>query len=142
MPSPSTEFSTIIGPDASFKGDLKFDSSAKLLGKIEGTINAKGTLEVCAGSECKATVSAKEVAVEGHIQGNVEAGDLVELRPKGMITGDIVAARMSMAEGAAVDGHCRIGVSDPKPVARSTTEVKPSTSSSSSSSSTAKATAK
>ncbi len=125
MPSPSTEFSTIIGPDASFKGDLKFDSSARLLGKIEGTINAKGTLEVCAGSECKATVKAKQVAVEGHIQGNVEAGDLVELRPKGMITGDIVAARMSMAEGAAIDGHCRIGVSNAGGSAKTTTEVKP-----------------
>lgn len=128
MASDSQEFSTIIGPDASFKGDLKFESSARLLGKIEGTIKSKGRIEVAAGSECKATVIAKEITVEGHIQGNVEAGDLVELKPKGMITGDIVAARMSMAEGAAIDGHCRIGVNGAgttTTTAKSTTEVKP-----------------
>ena len=127
MASESQEFNTIIGSDASFKGDLKFDSSAKLLGKIEGTITAKGRLEVSAGSECKATIMAKEIAVEGHIQGNVEAGDIVELKPKGMITGDIVASRMSMAEGAAIDGHCRIGVNGTSTSvsSKSTTEVKP-----------------
>ncbi len=128
MASVSQEFSTVIGSDASFKGDLKFESSARLLGKIEGTIKAKGLLEVAAGSECKATIIAKEITVEGHIQGNVEAGDLVDLKPKGMITGDIIAARMSMAEGAAIDGHCRIGVngtSASSTTAKSTTEVKP-----------------
>lgn len=140
MATTGQEFNTIIGPDASFKGDLKFESSAKLLGKIEGSITAKGKLEVSGGSECKATISAKEVTVEGHIQGNVEAGDLVELKPKGMITGDIVASRMSMAEGAAIDGHCRIGVngaSSSSGTAKSTAEVKPT-----SSTTTAKATAK
>jgi len=129
MATTSQDFNTIIGSDASFKGDLKFESSAKLLGKIEGTITAKGKLEVAGGSECKATITAKEVIVEGHVQGNVEAGDLVELKPKGMITGDIIAARMSMAEGAAIDGHCRIGVNgaaaSASGSARATAEVKP-----------------
>ena len=126
MATSNQEFSTIIGPDATFKGELKFESSARLLGKIEGTITAKGRLEVAAGSVCKATIIAKEVAVEGHIQGNVQAEDLVELRPKGMITGDVVAARMAMAEGASIDGHCRIGISaKAPPVAKAVTEVKP-----------------
>ncbi len=53
---------------------------------------------------------AKEIAVEGLIEGNVQATDRVDLQPKGRITGDVVAARMSMADGAAIVGHCRIGV--------------------------------
>lgn len=125
MTTSGEEFTTVIGPDATFKGELTFESSAKLLGKIDGTITAKGRLEVAAGSECKATISAKEVIVQGHIQGNVEAQDLVELKPKGMITGDIIAARMSMAEGAAIDGHCRIGVGSKTASLKSMAEVKP-----------------
>ena len=105
----SQDYTTIIGPDAKFKGDLSFDSAAKLLGSFEGSINAKGKLLVANGSKCKATVSAKEVTVEGHVQGNIQATDRVDVKPKGMITGDIVAARMSMAEGASINGHCRIG---------------------------------
>ena len=125
MSTSGEEYTTVIGPDATFKGELTFESSARLMGKIDGVITAKGKLEVSAGSVCKATISAKEVSVQGHIQGNVEAGDLVELKPKGMITGDIVAARMSMAEGAAIDGHCRIGVSGKASAPKSMAEVKP-----------------
>jgi len=50
-----------------------------------------------------------QLAVEGHIEGNVQATDRVDVKPSGVVTGDIVAARMSMAEGASINGHCRIG---------------------------------
>ena len=110
MADSNQDYGTIIGADANFKGDLSFESAAKLLGKFEGNISSKGRVYVADGSMCKATVKAKEVSVEGHIEGNVEAGDRLELKNKGTITGDIVAARMIMAEGASIDGHCRIGV--------------------------------
>ena len=121
------EFGTVIGADASFKGDLTFDSAAKFLGKFEGSISSKGKVLVADGSRCKATFKAKEIAVEGHIEGNVEATERLELKPKGTIVGDVVAARMVMADGASIDGHCRIGVNGQARVAAggTTTEVKP-----------------
>lgn len=123
MADTNQDYGTIIGADANFKGELSFDSGAKLLGKFEGTINSKGRVHIADGSVCKATVKAKEISVEGHIEGNVEAGDRLELKNKGTITGDIVAARMIMAEGASIDGHCRIGVNG-NSRANSTTEPK------------------
>ena len=109
MAESSHEFATIIGADASFKGDLKFESAAKVLGRFEGTISSKGKVYIADGSECKATVAAREVSVEGRIDGNVEAGDRIELKTTGVVAGDITAARMIMAEGASINGHCRIG---------------------------------
>lgn len=106
------EFSTIIGPDARVKGEVSFESAAKLLGTLEGSVTGKGKVHVANGSRCKATVTAKEVAVEGHIEGNVEASDRVEIMANGKITGDVVAAKMNMAEGASINGYCRIGVAD------------------------------
>lgn len=129
MADQTSDYGTVIGPDATFRGDFEFDSAAKILGKIEGSISSKGRIHVADGSVCKATVKAKEVAVEGRVEGNIEAADKVDLRPKGNITGDIVAARMSMAEGASIDGHCRIGVDGAQPRTRSgnapSIEVKP-----------------
>src|SRR5262245_61764515 len=129
MAETSQEFGTIIGSDATFKGDISFESSAKLLGKFEGSVVAKGKMHVADGSRCKATIKAKEVTVEGQIDGNVEASDRVELKGKGSIIGDITAARMSMSENASIDGHCRIGVNGQARGERSasavTTEVKP-----------------
>lgn len=135
MAATTDEFTTIIGKDANFKGELTFEGGAKVLGRFEGSIDSKGKLHIADGSNCKATVSAKEVSVEGHIEGNVEAGDRVEIMANGVITGDVVAARMNMAEGASLNGYCRIGStgsSNGKASAAggsstsSTTEVKPS----------------
>jgi len=128
MADSSQEFATIIGADARFKGDLKFDSAAKVLGRFEGSISSKGKIYIADGCECKATISAKEVAVEGRIEGNVEAGDRIEIKPTGIVTGDIVAARMTMAEGASINGHCRIGPNGQVPASgrpASTAEAKP-----------------
>ena len=120
----SPEYSTVLGPDAKFKGDLTFDSAAKVLGHIEGSIKSKGKVLIANGSRCKASVTAQEVSIEGFIEGNVEATERVEIKPKGRISGDVVASRMTMADGAAIDGHVRIGLDDKAP---STTEPKMAT---------------
>lgn len=116
-----TEYGTIIGPDATFKGDFKFDSAAKVMGNIEGSIHSKGVVHIGDGCKCKAAIAAKEVLIEGIVEGNVEAGDRVELKLNGRITGDIVAAKMTMSDGASIDGYCRIGANGK---ATSTTEMK------------------
>ncbi len=104
------EFGTVIGADAKFKGEISFDSSARVVGKFEGSIKSKGLLEIADGSDVKASVVAREVSIEGHVIGNVEAGDRLEIKSTGAITGDIVAGRMTMADGASINGHCQIGV--------------------------------
>ena len=128
MADSSQEFATVIGADAKFKGELEFESAAKVLGRFEGSITSKGKLHIADGCNCKATISAKEIAVEGRIDGNVEGGDRIEVKPTGIVAGDIIAARMTMAEGASIIGHCRIGpngqgATPGKPV--TTTEAKP-----------------
>ena len=40
------EFPTVIGPDASFKGELSFEKGLRLMGKFEGKINTPGRLHV------------------------------------------------------------------------------------------------
>jgi cytoskeletal protein CcmA (bactofilin family) len=125
MSPADNDFSTIIGKDATFKGDLSYDGAAQILGNVEGTINAKGKLSVADGAHCKADIKAGEVAVQGHVEGNVEATDRIDLQASGVLNGDIVAARMSMADGASFVGTCRIGVSangSPKPGGQQTTQ--------------------
>lgn len=118
------DFGTILGPDSKFKGEFSFDSSAKVLGRVEGSITSKGKLLIAAGSTCKANVSAAEVAIEGFIEGNVEATERVEIKSKGRISGDIVASRMTMGDGASIDGHVRIG-NDVKSDGKATSTAEP-----------------
>lgn len=129
MATGNQEFGTIIGSDARFKGEFAFDSAAKVLGSIEGSITSTGTVHIADGSKCKATVDAKEISIEGEIEGNIAASDRVEVKPNGRVQGDVTAAKMTMAEGASIDGYCRIGKNgqaSPSSARTSTqTEVKP-----------------
>ena len=125
MAEASPEFETILGADAKFKGDFTFDSAAKVLGHIEGSIKSKGKVLIADGSKCKASVTASEVAIEGFIEGNVEASERVEIKKNGRISGDIVASRMTMADGAAVEGHVRIGLDTTKDVGKAAISSEP-----------------
>ncbi len=100
---------TVIGPDTHIKGEMTFDKSCKLLGSFEGTITAKGELQVAAGATCRAQVEADSITVDGNIEGNVTGREKIQLNAKATITGDVVAARLVVAEGASFSGHVSVG---------------------------------
>ena len=100
---------TIIGSDTHIKGDMTFDGTAKILGTFEGKITAKGDLHVADGATCKAVVEAGKVTVDGLVDGNVTARERVELTGKARMKGDLVSARLLVAEGASFVGHCTVG---------------------------------
>lgn len=100
---------TIIGPDTHIKGEMSFDRSCRLLGSFEGTINAKGQLHVADGASCKAEVEAADIVVDGTIEGNVTARERIVLNAKSRIIGDVVAAKLIVAEGASFSGHISVG---------------------------------
>ncbi len=100
---------TVIGADTIIKGEMIAQTRAKILGRFEGTIEAKGSIEVADKAECLATVAAKVVQIDGLMQGNVTAGDTVQLNASAQLQGDVTAAKLVVAEGASLDGHFKIG---------------------------------
>src|SRR5262245_57799848 len=104
----STTQTTIIGSDTHIKGDMTFDSSARILGTFEGKINSKGELQISNGATCRAAVEANKVVVDGDVEGNVTARERVELTAKAKVKGDLVAARLVVADGAAFVGHLTV----------------------------------
>ena len=65
------EFPTILGPDASFKGELSFDKGMRLMGRFEGKVNTPGRLHIAKEAKMQADVDAGSVIVEGdesHVQ--------------------------------------------------------------------------
>lgn len=100
---------TVIGSDTHIKGEMTFDQSARVLGRFEGTVQAKGELHVADGASCKAQIEAATVVVDGVIEGNVIATESIQLNAKSRLTGDVAAAKLVVAEGAAISGHVSVG---------------------------------
>ncbi|MHC4976100.1 MAG: bactofilin family protein [Planctomycetota bacterium] len=100
---------TVIGADTTISGEMSFGNSATIHGKFDGKINAKGELHVADGASCTAAVEANSVFIDGIIKGDVNAADKIQLNPKARLAGDIVSAKLVVAEGASFTGHCTVG---------------------------------
>lgn len=109
MAEPNAEFPTIIGPDASFKGELSFEKGLRLQGKFEGRINTPGRLHVAKEARMQADVEAGAIIVEGEVKGNLTATDRVELKNTARYEGDLTASKLVVDEGASLIGHVQIG---------------------------------
>jgi cytoskeletal protein CcmA (bactofilin family) len=99
---------TTIGPDAVIRGEFTFQSSARILGQVEGKIVTGGQLHVGEHSVCKASVDASVIIVDGTIEGDVLARERLELSGTAIINGDITTAKLIVAEGASFTGHCTV----------------------------------
>lgn len=118
MADPTNDRLTVIGPDAHIKGDMSFETNARLLGSFDGKIKGKGQLHIAEGAKCKAQVEAAQIVVDGSVEGNLQAKERIQLNAKSQINGDIVAAKLIVAEGAAFSGHVTVGADAAKRGAR------------------------
>src|SRR4051812_7549092 len=103
------EFPTIIGPDAVFKGELSFEKGVRLMGKFEGTITSSGRLHIAKEARMQGNVDSGAIIVEGDVKGNLNSNDRVELKPTARLEGDLRAAKLTVEEGATLNGHVTVG---------------------------------
>jgi cytoskeletal protein CcmA (bactofilin family) len=103
------DYPTILGPDASFKGELSFEKGMRLHGRMEGKINTGGRLHVAKEAKMQADVEAAAIVVEGDIKGNLIASDRIELKQTTRYEGDLTASRLVVEEGAVFRGHVTVG---------------------------------
>jgi cytoskeletal protein CcmA (bactofilin family) len=104
-----SDFPTVIGPDAKFKGELSFEKSVKILGGFEGRITTGGNLVIAPEGVIQADVEAGTITVEGEISGNVSAKDIIELKNTARLQGDLRCERLVVVDGARFVGHCNVG---------------------------------
>ncbi len=127
-----------IGKSLVVKGELTGSESLYIDGKVEGAINLPGNrVTVGRNGQVAANIVAREVVVLGKVRGNCQASDRVDIRSEGSLTGDVIAARISIEDGAFFKGGIDIrkpGTADVKSTgtsanATSTTVPEPATAS-------------
>jgi cytoskeletal protein CcmA (bactofilin family) len=94
-----------IGKSLVVKGEISGAESLYVDGKVEGTINLPGNrVTVGRNGQVAANVMAREIVVLGKVRGNCQATDRVDIRAEGSLTGDVIAARISIEDGAFFKG--------------------------------------
>src|ERR1700677_2950074 len=108
--SPAAADQATIGKSLVVKGEVTGSESLYIDGKVEGAINLPGNrVTVGRNGQVSANISAREVVVLGKVRGNINASDRVDIRSEGSLTGDVIAARISIEDGAFFKGGIDIG---------------------------------
>ena len=101
----STADQATIGKSLVIKGEVTGSESLYIDGRVEGSINLAGNrVTVGRNGIVAANINAREIVVLGKVRGNLTASDRVDIRSDGSLTGDVVAARISIEDGAFFKG--------------------------------------
>jgi len=101
----ATSDQATIGKSLIIKGEVTGSESLYIDGKVEGSINLPGNrVTVGRNGQVTANISAREIVVLGKVRGNVNASDRVDIRSEGSLSGDVVAQRISIEDGAFFKG--------------------------------------
>jgi cytoskeletal protein CcmA (bactofilin family) len=103
--STATADQATIGKSLVIKGEVTGSESLYIDGRVEGSINLSGNrVTVGRNGVVSANINAREIVVLGKVRGNLTASDRVDIRSDGSLTGDVVAARISIEDGAFFKG--------------------------------------
>lgn len=108
--------SATIGKAVKVVGQIFAKEDLHVDGDVEGAIESTDNkVTVGATGRVQAAIKAREVVIFGHVQGNVEATEKVDVRREARLIGDITAARIAIEDGAVFKGRIDIQRPQSKP---------------------------
>jgi cytoskeletal protein CcmA (bactofilin family) len=107
---------SVIGETLHFKGELSAGEDLVVEGTVEGTVNqGKCCLTVKPKGVLLADVNATKIFIEGRVEGDLSATVSVTIRESGNVTGNIVAPKVALNEGATFNGNIEMRAPGDKP---------------------------
>jgi cytoskeletal protein CcmA (bactofilin family) len=100
----ATKLETVIGDDSTVKGEMAVRGTVRIDGCLEGDVRADWVV-VGETGRVRGNVKARAVVVGGRVEGNIEGSEIVELKDKAQVSGEICAAKLSITEGALFEGN-------------------------------------
>jgi cytoskeletal protein CcmA (bactofilin family) len=95
----------IIGPSIQLDGDLRGQEDLLIEGEVNGTVQLRNnSLTVGSQGKVKANVFAKEIIVDGLVEGDLFGSERVVVRKSAQVRGNITSPRVTLEEGARFKG--------------------------------------
>jgi cytoskeletal protein CcmA (bactofilin family) len=102
------EVHTLLGKGSEFEGKLTFEGQVRIDGKFSGQIFTKDVLVIGDGARVTAEINAGTVIINGSVEGNVKATQLIELHSPGRVKGNLESPALTMERGVIFEGSCKM----------------------------------
>ena len=102
------EVHTLLGKGSEFEGKLTFEGQVRIDGKFSGQIFTKDVLVIGDGARVQAEINAGTVIINGTVEGNVRATQLIELHQPGRVKGNLECPALQMDKGVIFEGSLKM----------------------------------
>ncbi len=100
----SEKLEALIGVNTEFKGNIDTKGTLRIDGIFEGNIIADWVI-LGEKASVKGDIESRGIVVGGKIEGNLKAKEIVEIKSKGQVLGDIHTSKLTIIEGGIFDGR-------------------------------------
>lgn len=94
-----------LGPRDVLQGRLEIQGDLKIQGNVEGELKATGDVTIDSTATIQASIEGSNVSVRGQVTGNVTAKRRLTLGGSGRLNGDVRVARLTVEDGATLNGN-------------------------------------
>jgi cytoskeletal protein CcmA (bactofilin family) len=108
-PSPPEQVISIIGPGMRIQGDCDTDGAVRIEGLVQGNIRAGKAVVVGKEGTVEGDIFTQDAVVAGMVKGTLRAESRLEVQSSSQISGEILAGRMQLEEGAMLNGTVQMG---------------------------------
>lgn len=88
------------------QGELRFDASFRVDGKLTGSVESQGDLIVGESGEIEGDVQVGQVFISGTVRGRIKAAKKVQIAPSGKLFAEIDTPALVIEDGATFEGSC------------------------------------
>ena len=105
-PTPSRN---ILGCGTKLKGDIESNGDFRIDGMLTGTIKTKGKVVVGSTGVVEGEIICQNADIEGSVKAKIEVSELLTLKAKSKLDGDVTTGKLAIEPGAKFTGTCKMG---------------------------------
>ena len=108
------DLSGFLDVGSHFEGELRFDHSFRVDGKVIGSVLSDGDLVVGEKGEIDGEIRVGRLFVSGLVKGEVFAAQRLSIHPRGRVEGTVHARALIIEEGGILEGQSTMLVATPE----------------------------
>ena len=88
------------------KGDIISHADFRLDGELTGNFTSKGKIVIGPAASVTGDIVCKNADIEGRFNGRIEVTEVLNIKSKAFIKGEVIVGRLSVAPGAEFSASC------------------------------------
>ena len=100
---------TIIGAGTIINGDIESNGDIRIDGTLIGNLSSKSKVLIGQDGAVEGDINGQQADIMGKVTGKVRIKELLQLRGKSLVSGEIFTGKLEVEPSATFNGSCHMG---------------------------------